>query len=194
VRYYWHVVALWCCGGKISTCTNPLNDRSPEHDIILESCAKINSRLEIPHTTYAVQCNTVSNSNTIANMYITLFQNFSSSLQNMSPKTMGLQAPPSPRPIRLWIFAYTKYRAHLLKVMINSHNVQLPVGLRAQMIELCTSTVDVWIFNVFSSHLLNNIQNCMITSTLCITPKFKYVKVTHISYTSTSSTGYHELT
>ena len=84
------------------------------------------------------------------------------------------------RPRRLWIFPYIVCRAHLLRVMINSHNVQLPVGLRAQMIELCNSTVHAGIFDVFSSHLLNNIQNCMITSTLLITPQFKYVKVTHI--------------
>ena len=29
---------------------------------------KINSRVEIPHTNYVVQCNTVPNNNTIANM------------------------------------------------------------------------------------------------------------------------------
>ena len=38
---------------------NPLNDRSSEHDIILESYAKISSRLEIPQTNYIEQCNTV---------------------------------------------------------------------------------------------------------------------------------------
>ena len=44
---------------------NPLNDHSAEHDIILESYAKINSGLEIPHTNYVVQGNTVPNNNTI---------------------------------------------------------------------------------------------------------------------------------
>ena len=50
---------------------NPLNDHSAEHDIILESYPKINSRLEIPHTNYVVQCNTVPNNNgTIPNTYM----------------------------------------------------------------------------------------------------------------------------
>ena len=47
---------------------NSLNDRSAEHDMILESYAKIdsliNSRLEIPHTNYLVQCTAVPNNNT----------------------------------------------------------------------------------------------------------------------------------
>ena len=50
----------------------PLNGHSVEHDIILESYAKINSRLEIPHTYYVVQCNTVPNNDTIANTYNSL--------------------------------------------------------------------------------------------------------------------------
>ena len=31
---------------------------------------EINSRLEIPHTNYVVQCNTVLNDNIIANVYM----------------------------------------------------------------------------------------------------------------------------
>ena len=48
---------------------NPLNDHSAEHDIILESYAKINSGLEIPQTNYVEQGNTVPNYNTIGNTY-----------------------------------------------------------------------------------------------------------------------------
>ena len=52
---------------------NPLNDRSAEHGMILHGkvYAKIdsnNSRVEIPHTNYVVQCNAVPNNKTIANM------------------------------------------------------------------------------------------------------------------------------
>ena len=35
--------------------------------------ALINSRLEIPHTNYVVQCDTVLNNNTIANMYVCMY-------------------------------------------------------------------------------------------------------------------------
>ena len=38
--------------------------------LILESYAKLNSRLEIPHTNYVVQCNTLPNNSTIANTYM----------------------------------------------------------------------------------------------------------------------------
>ena len=51
-------------------CTNPLNDHSAEHDIILESYAKISSGLEIPDTSYVEQCKTMPNNSTIANMYM----------------------------------------------------------------------------------------------------------------------------
>ena len=44
---------------------NQLNDDSAENDIILESYAKINSGLEIPHANYVVQGNTEPNNNTI---------------------------------------------------------------------------------------------------------------------------------
>ena len=54
---------------RLAQC-NPLNDRSAEHDMMLVGYALINSRLEIPHTNCVVQCNTVPNSNTIANMYM----------------------------------------------------------------------------------------------------------------------------
>ena len=52
------------------TLRNPLSDPSAEHDIILESYAKISSGLEIPDTNYVAQCNTMPNSSTIANMYM----------------------------------------------------------------------------------------------------------------------------
>ena len=41
---------------------------SAEHDIILESYAKISSGLETPDTNYVEQCNTMPNNSTIANM------------------------------------------------------------------------------------------------------------------------------
>ena len=70
MRCYWRFIAQWCCGrGKFLH--NPLNDHSAEHGINLKSYAKINSRLEIPHTNYVVQCNTVPNNNgTIPNTYM----------------------------------------------------------------------------------------------------------------------------
>ena len=43
------------------------HNNSAEHDIILESYAKINCRLEIPHKNYIAHCNTVPNNTTIAN-------------------------------------------------------------------------------------------------------------------------------
>ena len=59
-------IAPWCCWDKFPLC-NPQNNNSAEHDIILESYAKINCRLEIPHKNYIAHCNTVPNNTTIAN-------------------------------------------------------------------------------------------------------------------------------
>ena len=38
---YRHIVAPWCC--EVFKLCNPLNDRSAEHDVTLESYAKIDS-------------------------------------------------------------------------------------------------------------------------------------------------------
>ena len=67
----------WCCGGKFSTYATHLM-------IVLQNMISlwkvipkltlIDSRLEVPHTNYVVQCNTVPNNNTIVNMYMIVYQ------------------------------------------------------------------------------------------------------------------------
>ena len=81
---------------------NSLNDRSAEHDMILERYAKIdsliNSRLDwIPQTNYVVQCTTKPNNNTIANMYmyiriwspLKITRNLSPARQTLSPVNLA---------------------------------------------------------------------------------------------------------